>query len=82
MRCSLAEKGKTMANAYVCDACGETITDPHNAKMKEFYIAWNINGIGNYVSCLTKRRTKVHLCDDCYHALCEIAEKKRVKDNG
>ena len=27
-----------MANAYVCDACGITITNPHKAKMKEFYV--------------------------------------------
>lgn len=63
-----------MAKAYVCDACGITITDPHNANMKEFYL-----GCEYVLGCVFPspgtRRIKVHLCDDCYHALCEIATK-------
>ena len=66
-----------MAKAYVCDACGITITKPHNAKMKEFYIGYTYE-FGLAFPSFDKRRLKVHLCDDCYHALCEIATK--VKD--
>ena len=71
-----------MAEAYVCDACGITITDPYNVKMKEFYIGWTSDSVVGLFSFKDKRRTKVHLCDDCYHALCEIAEKKKEKEDG
>lgn len=68
-----------MAKAYVCDACGLTIKDPYRVKMKEFYVGMDI--------CLdialprpSKRRVQVELCDECYHALHEIAKEKA--DNG
>lgn len=68
-----------MAKAYVCDACGITIKDPHEAKMKEFYVGCHSELCGVFPS-FDKRRVKVHLCDDCYHALCEIAERKSGND--
>lgn len=63
-----------MAKAYVCDACGITITDPYDVKMKEFYIGCSYV-LGCVMPSSEKRRIKVHLCDDCYHALCEIGTK-------
>lgn len=70
-----------MARVYICDACGITIENPYKAKMKEFYIGCSFEGGGVFPS-FDKRREKVHLCDDCYHALCEIAEKKSGGNNG
>ena len=63
-----------MAKVYVCDACGITIENPYEAKMKEFYVGCSFELCGVLPS-FDKRRVKVHLCDDCYHALCEIATK-------
>lgn len=65
-----------MAKAYVCDACGITITDPYDVKMKEFYVGCSFESFGVLPS-YSKRRINVHLCDDCYHALCEIATRKK-----
>lgn len=62
-----------MAKAYVCDACGITMTDPYEAKMKEFYVA-GVPDYGTIVPSDTKIKKKVHLCDECYHALHEIAK--------
>ena len=70
-----------MAKAYICDACGDTITNPYTAKMKEFYLGCSVEVSGVFPSFNT-RRTKVHLCDDCYHALYEIAENKRGDNDG
>lgn len=64
-----------MAKAYVCDACEITIIDPYEVKMKEFYVGCTYE-FGSVFPCNATRRTRVHLCDDCYQALCEIAEKK------
>ena len=65
-----------MAKAYVCDACGITISNPYEVKMKEFYVGCSFE-YHNVFPSFDKRRINVHLCDDCYHALCEIAENKR-----
>lgn len=59
-----------MAKAYVCDACGLTMTDPHEENMREFYVGLDFDGL----LCPAKRKVKVHLCDECYHALHEIAK--------
>lgn len=56
-----------MAMAYVCDACGVTITDPYYARMKMFYRS---RGVG------ISRKEKIHLCSACYSGLCKIAEEK------
>lgn len=66
-----------MAKAYVCDACGRTMQNPHEAKMKKFYMGTTYE-FGGAFFCPVSQKTKVHLCDDCYHALREIAEKKKV----
>lgn len=68
-----------MAKAYICDACGITMTVPYEAKMKEFYIgcSFELNGV---FPSFNKRRVKVHLCDDCYHALHLMAKEKGAED--
>lgn len=68
-----------MAKAYVCDACGITMTDPYEAKMREFYVGVEFD-YGHAFPCNVKTcKHKVHLCDECYHALHELAER-RVSD--
>lgn len=62
-----------MAKAYVCDACGETMTDPYSVRMKEFYIGRDCTLVGVFPA-REKRKVKVHLCDDCYKGLHLIAE--------
>ena len=64
-----------MAKAYVCDACGLTIENPHRVKMKEFYVGMDIC-LGVAFPRPSRRRIQVHLCDECYHALNEIAKEK------
>ena len=62
-----------MAKAYVCDACGLAVENPHRVKMKEFYVGVDY---ADGLPVRTKRKIKVHLCDECYHALNEIAKEK------
>ena len=62
--------------AYVCDACGKTMKDPYEAKMREFYVGMTID-YGHAFPCKVKTcKAKVHLCEDCYRALCEIGKAK------
>lgn len=63
-----------MAEAYICDACEQAITDPYSVRMKEFYIGKDFDE-GFYLSNIVKKR-KVHLCDECYHSLREIAKRR------
>lgn len=63
-----------MAKCYVCDACGITIEDPYEAKMKEFYIGCDFEIYGVFPAPRRVKK-KVHLCDECYHSLHEIAKK-------
>ena len=37
-----------MAKAYVCDACGVTMTDPYEAKMREFYVGTDFDYFGAF----------------------------------
>ena len=66
-----------MATAYICDACGETMTDPYKAKMKEFYIGCSYEWYDVFPVNST-RKVKVQLCHECYEGLHMIAMK--VKD--
>lgn len=62
-----------MAKAYVCDACGITMKDPYEAKMRQFYVGVELDyGVAFPLNVKTIKQ-KVHLCADCYHALHEIA---------
>lgn len=62
-----------MAKAYVCDAYGIATTNPYEAKMKELYVGMEI-GLDVVLPSPRKRKIRVHLCDECYHALHEIAK--------
>lgn len=66
-----------MAKCYKCDACGETIKNPYKAKMKEFCIACHHEVTGTF-PWNTTYKTVVDLCDDCFHALREIAKNKET----
>lgn len=64
---------------YQCDACGITIKDPYEAKMKEFSVVLDDDFKGTFlVTC--KSRVKIHLCEECYRGLHIIAEMKRSDD--
>ena len=61
---------------YKCDSCGRTIDNPYKVKMKEFYISYEYDyGIAfpyNY-----RKKTKIHLCENCYRGLYSLVEKVR-----
>ena len=59
--------------AYICDACGAVIDDPHEAEMKEFSLLVEENG-GALLPFVSTKRVKIHLCGECYHGLHLIAE--------
>ena len=61
---------------YKCDACEATIENPYDVRMKEFYIGMDFD-YGMAFPCGAVRRTKVHLCDDCFKSLKDIATKRR-----
>ena len=63
---------------YQCDDCGETIENPYKAKMKEFCIACHHEVTGTF-PWNTTYKTVVDLCDDCFHALREIAKNKEAQ---
>lgn len=61
---------------YQCDACGKVIKDPYEEKMKEFCVVAHFD-VGGVFPEFTKRKEKVHLCEECFKGLHLIAEKKR-----
>lgn len=61
---------------YQCDSCKKTITNPYKEKMKEFYVGADFYN-GMYFPIASKRKVKIHLCDDCYKGLQLIANNKR-----
>lgn len=65
-----------MSKVYKCDACGLIMDDPHRARMKEFKIVHDCGIIG-FIA--VKQKTKIELCDECFHNLYMIAEKKANK---
>ena len=54
------------------------MTDPHEAKMKEFYVGVFFDNDIWPTNCKTKKT--VHLCDKCYRGLSEIAVRRDNKD--
>lgn len=64
---------------YQCDGCGKTITNPYEEKMKEFYVGCHFD-YGGVFPENSKRKVKIHLCDDCFKSLYSIAEKKAKAD--
>ncbi len=61
---------------YQCDACEKAIKDPYKEKMKEFFVGCHFDYCGVFPEN-SKRKIKVHLCDDCFKGLHLIAEKKQ-----
>lgn len=61
---------------YICDICQAVIPDPYKVKMREFYI-----GAAFYEYCCLpekmKRKTKIHLCGDCFENFRMIIKEKR-----
>ncbi len=70
-----------MAKAYVCDACGVTMANPYEEKMREFYVGVGYDYHAYKVNVKTAKQ-KVHLCDECYHALYKIADRERRYNDG
>lgn len=61
---------------YQCDCCEEVIENPYEQEMKEFYVGMDIEYSGVF-PINRKRKTKIHLCEDCFRGLHLIAKKKR-----
>ncbi len=70
---------------YQCDCCEKVISDPYTVKMKEFYVRVDTDCLsGIAIPIESKRRVKIHLCDECYKGLNLIGElvpKKRESEN-
>ena len=71
---------------YQCDSCYKIIENPYIVKMKEFYID-NTHSIQDENPIESKRKVKIHLCDECYKGLNLIGElvpenrKRGAKNN-
>lgn len=63
---------------YQCDCCNKVISNPHNVKMKEFYVGMMDidSGSGLVIPIERKRKIKIQICNDCYKGLHFIAERK------
>lgn len=60
---------------YQCDSCKKAIEDPYTVKMKEFHVGIDIEYFSQIgIPIDSKRRVKIHLCDECYKALNLIGE--------
>lgn len=70
---------------YQCDSCNKVISNPHTVKMKEFYVGIDIEYFTRIKTPVkSKRKIKIHLCDECYKGLNLIGElvpKKRESEN-
>lgn len=67
---------------YQCDCYNKVIADPYTVKMKEFYVGIDIEYFTRIKTPVkSKRKIKIHLCDDCYKGLHLIAEKKERENN-
>ncbi len=70
---------------YQCDCCKEVIADPYTVKMKEFYLGVDTEYFTRIKTLVkSKRRVKIHLCDECYKGLNLIGElvpKKKDREN-
>lgn len=61
---------------YRCDSCNKVISDPHTVKMKEFYVGIDMEYFTRIqIPVESKRKIKIHLCDDCFKGLHLIAKK-------
>ena len=61
---------------YVCDSCERIIDNPYILRMKEFYFAWD----AEYGKVPVKSKHKIHLCNTCFRALHDIANRRAEKN--
>lgn len=66
-----------MAKAYICDACGTVIEDPHSQKMREFKVNASYE-YGTVFGDPSVEHKEVHLCDSCFHALYLISDGAKM----
>ncbi len=67
---------------YQCDSCNKVITNPYIVKMKEFYVGIDIEYFAQSKTPIeSKRKIKIHLCDDCFKGLHLIAKKLGGQDS-
>lgn len=61
---------------YQCDSCKKAIENPYTVKMKEFYLGMMDTDCssGIVIPIESRRRVKIHLCDECYKGLNLIGE--------
>lgn len=73
-----------MSKVYKCDCCEEIVENPHEARMKEFYIDAEYDIVGGILPIFSKDTTKIHLCEKCYKGLKEIGGRVKLgeKNNG
>lgn len=68
---------------YQCDSCDKVILNPHNVKMKEFYVGIDTEYFTRIkIPIESKRKIKIQLCDDCYKGLHLIGELLPKKGGG
>lgn len=66
---------------YQCDSCNKVISDPYTVGMKEFYLGVDVDCLsGIAIPIGSKRKVKIHLCDECYKGLNLIGELVPKKD--
>ena len=66
---------------YQCDSCKKIIDDPFTVKMKEFYLGVDTDCLsGIAIPVESRRRAKIHLCDECFKGLNLIGELVLKKD--
>lgn len=63
-----------------CDACGRIVDSPYKARMKEFYVGEDFEN-GHFWDVNAWRKTKIHLCKNCYKGLYCVATKIREERN-
>ena len=63
-----------MSKVYKCDSCERLIENPYKAKMKEFYLGCKFD-FGMCFPEESKRKVKIHLCEDCFKGLYHIAKE-------
>lgn len=62
-----------MSKVYKCDGCEVMIENPHNVKMKEFYVGTEYDS-GMAFPINSTRKVKIHLCEECFKGLKQIGK--------
>lgn len=66
-----------MSKKYVCDICGKVISDPYEAKMREFYMSLDYDGCMISHTPVKTFKKRIHLCGYCFNGLVEAAVNKK-----